>query len=178
MLGMILSSPIESDLMLLDMMQIIINIYFAGFLTCLAEILAGCLILPRLARQDLRRTGSLLIRVQPACLCSLHASAFLFYFAVHGTSLCDTKYTCLQCILQGIGHSISAYASHVCRPDPPADGSDSETEDTVEFVESPESTPHTSKKGVHSDETASFRNTRKVICCNSTVVSSLCIVTG
>ncbi|BDA49627.1 hypothetical protein COCOBI_14-2470 [Coccomyxa sp. Obi] len=61
--------------------QGIVPFYYAGLVTALAEIFAGSIVLPSLARKDLRMTSSQLIR--------------------------------------GIGHSLSAYATHVLRPESP-----------------------------------------------------------
>ncbi|BDA49628.1 hypothetical protein COCOBI_14-2480 [Coccomyxa sp. Obi] len=63
--------------------HIVVPFYYVGSVACLAHLVSGCLVLPSLARQDLRATAAQLI--------------------------------------QGLGHSLSAYASHILM-DNPEDG--------------------------------------------------------
>ncbi len=43
--------------------QIVVPFFYVGWVACLAQLVAGCLVLPSLARQDLRGTAANLIQV-------------------------------------------------------------------------------------------------------------------
>ncbi|KAK9904804.1 hypothetical protein WJX75_002805 [Coccomyxa subellipsoidea] len=60
--------------------HVVVPFFYVGWVACLAQLVAGCLVLPSLARQDLRRTSANIIQV--------------------------------------LGHSLSAYASHILKDDP------------------------------------------------------------
>lgn len=43
--------------------QIVVPFFYVGWVACLAHLVSGCLVLPSLARQDLRATAAKLIQV-------------------------------------------------------------------------------------------------------------------
>jgi hypothetical protein len=58
------------DFMRLCVTQVVVPFFYVGWVACLAQLVAGCLVLPSLARQDLRRTSANIIQVGKTAMTS------------------------------------------------------------------------------------------------------------
>jgi hypothetical protein len=94
---------------------------YVGWVAALAEIIAGCVVLPSLAREELRSTITNLMQVLASTAFAFVPSDGLVHVHVRGCQSRMHRCSTIRRVHgnhwcghgQGLGHSLSGYASHI-----------------------------------------------------------------